>query len=229
MPNGSSYIWRGQRSANWPLEPGLDRALRKTHPDKRSFLREQHLRSFQYSVRGRRGRNPSTPASEEEWWAIGQHNGLDTPFLDWSDSPFVAMFFAFSKEEEPSDKRRAVYALERSATEDASSSIKRSFNGLGRAPSVDIIRSMSDDNARLVSQAGLFTRAPDDMDLEAWVRTAFEDDDESPILIKFFMPNSERQQCLRSLNRMNINHASLFPDLYGASALCNMRLRIEEY
>ena len=63
------------------------------------------------------------------------------------------------------------------------------------------------------------------MSLDEWVEnecaksTVYE-------LIKISIPDEERDECLRMLDRMNINHLSLFPDVYGASHHCNMALQI---
>jgi hypothetical protein len=47
-------------------------------------------------------------------------------------------------------------------------------------PEVEFIRPMSDENARLVHQGGLFTRAPEGVDLETWTRRQFKDEKGSP-------------------------------------------------
>src|SRR5690606_38033085 len=63
---------------------------------------------------------------------------------------------------------------------------------------------------------------------------AFEDDDlrsaseeDQPDLLaryicKIYVRNEGRDACLRHLRRMNVHHASLFPDLIGASDYCNI-------
>src|SRR5881628_438993 len=80
----SSLIWRGQRRG-LPLRPRLDRrfvdedgllTLTKAQL-KRKY--DVQLERFQYAVRGRRGANPGAIRSEDEWWALGQHTGLETP------------------------------------------------------------------------------------------------------------------------------------------------------
>jgi hypothetical protein len=48
-------------------------------------------------------------------------------------------------------------------------------------------------------------------------------------LMKISIPKTAAKDCLRYLNRMNINHSTLFPDLYGASQFCNMELNIPKY
>ena len=52
---------------------------------------------------------------------------------------------------------------------------------------------------------------------------------EDDILIRITIPNKDRIDCLRSLNRMNINHLTLFPDLYGASRFCNHHAATKNY
>jgi len=58
----------------------------------------------------------------------------------------------------------------------------------------------------------------------------FKDSDRQ-ILIKVMIPEkkTDRAECLKFLNRMNINHLTLFPDLYGSSQFCEMSLDIKNY
>ncbi len=50
-------------------------------------------------------------------------------------------------------------------------------------------------------------------------------------MVKIVVPEkaSDRFEILRTLNRMNINHRSLFPDVEGSARFCNMRLSVENY
>lgn len=80
-----------------------------------------------------------------------------------------------------------------------------------------------------MNQGGLFTRTPDGVDIRRWVRDNFTEDDNEVVLLKIVLPDEDREYILRSLNRMNINHQSLFPDLYGATGFVNMRLEIQNY
>jgi FRG domain len=226
MLQARSYIWRGQRNDTWKLASTLDRALAGRSGKK---LREKHLEDFKLSVRGRRGPNPPNTLLENDWWALGQHYGLATPLLDWTTSPFTAAYFAFAQKKTPQAPRRAIWALATFSTLKKSEELRKAHTTPDRPPIVEIIRPMSDENARLVSQGGLFTRSPDGLALDDWVRSNFPGTGGTMILVKFTVPNSDREDCLRSLNRMNINHLSLFPDLYGASAFCNLNLEIPNY
>jgi hypothetical protein len=164
---------------------------------------------------------------ESEWWALAQHNGMATSLLDWSESSFVALYFAFEKESNGTPTERAVWGLggiNRKNTE-----IRRAHIGEDRPPTLDLIRPMQDENSRLVNQAGLFTRLPLGKTVEQWVGENFRGKIVGGNLIKICMPNKGRDECLRTLNRMNINHLSLFPDLYGAGKHCNHALQISKY
>ena len=227
----SEFIWRGQRRDDWNLSTTIDRFFETLGLLGRSanVLESEstrQLEGFKYAARGRRGANPPK-LSDNEWWALGQHNGLATPLLDWTRSPFAAAYFAFADHSTDRTENRVVYALNQSAVNAKSYEIA---NGpileTGRPGVIEFIDPFSDDNPRLVSQSGLFTRAPIGNPLERWVQTAFEAST-TLVLLRIFIPDSERATCLRALSRMNINHLSLFPDLSGASRFVNLQRELE--
>lgn len=220
------YVWRGQRCANWPLESTLARTTRKNSIAQSSKVVEAHLDRFRYAARGRRGLNPSV-LQENDWWALGQHHGLSTPLLDWTSSPFAAAYFAFCDEGPNQSPRRAVYGLSKSGTEQLAARVIKAWTGKTPPPGVEFIRPMTDDNPRLVSQGGLFTRVADGVDIKKWLHKYAEPD--TAYLYKITIPNADRINCLRSVNRMNIHHLSLFPDLSGSSRYANLALEIQKY
>lgn len=251
-----SYIWRGQRCDDWALEPTIDRLIRDAKVSGVSDydFESRHLEQFKFAARGRRGANPPAIVGENDWWALGQHHGLATPLLDWTTSPFVAAFFAFSEIGEPQTKHRAVFALHSPTLEGWATRKAEEENAIRRrrreelraggqpngllasalldfeaSPELVLVRPLSDENHRLVNQGGLFTRLRSKKTLETWVTDNHPKDDEGLSLMKILIPNTERDVCLRTLNRMNINPLSLFPDLAGASRYSNLFSEVEHY
>lgn len=254
MLDYDAYIWRGHRCDNWGLESTLDRLIKKAKvaKTKQWDFRRLHLEQFQHAVRGRRGSNPPVMENENDWWALGQHHGLATPLLDWTTSPFVAAYFAYINQGDNQTRNRAIYAIQKSSVEkrvnklikikeaenkqekeDIASGKKQSGLLSGFLldapvkPQVEFIRPLSDENQRLVNQGGLFSRAPDEKPLDTWVTE--NGTGNGYTLIKILLPNKDRTESLKILNRMNINHLTLFPDLYGASKFCNLFGEIEKY
>jgi hypothetical protein len=242
MLDHNSYIWRGQRRDDWKLETTLSRLMKKVQNP--FMFQEEHLEQFKEASRGRRGANPAILESDHEWWALGQHHGLATPLLDWTVSPFAAAFFAFHELAPNPTKYRVVYALHRDSIEDkvrelvkegtaknlaagapAKSDEGRMTNVLVNAlrkrretPEIEFVRPRSDENQRLLAQGGLFTRGPTSKSLDRWVQEHFAGKSHYH-LTRMLIPDSDREEALRMLNRMNLNHATLFPDLTGASKL----------
>lgn len=241
----SEWVYRGQRGGDWPLASTLGRKFDggSIPADKRKQL----LFQFELSMRGR-GYDLSAFNGEDaeiEKWAIGQHNGLLTPLLDWTRSPFIALFFAFNTADNAeTNPSRAVYCVNMSALRDALGD-----QTLFRDP-------MGHNNSRLVNQAGLFTMVPDDDDnfasyiintlqeegvvsAEPVTQTATvesPDSEESVVeytvtdnlsdqlkqyIQKIHIPNVGRMDCLATLRKMNIHNGTLFPDAQGASLYCN--------
>jgi hypothetical protein len=94
---------------------------------------------------------------------------------------------------------------------------------------LEFYRPLTNENPRLISQAGLFTHALDGVSVEDWVRKHFKGVTTNVRLYKITFPDSERDTALRSLNLMNVNHLTLFPDAQGASEFCNFCLRNPHY
>jgi hypothetical protein len=207
----------------------LDRILKAKNKVNDTSTINKHLNNFKYASRGRRGLNPPILNTDNDWWAIGQHNGLMTPLLDWTKSPFVATFFSFHSSDKSSIGKRSVFGISKTTFEIISNKIKMNYKTSSRPPIVEFIEPLSDENSRLVNQGGLFTRSPAGVDIETWMKNNFQKDDKKVRMWKIILPESERENILQSLNRMNINYSSLFPDLYGASKFVNLDLEIDNY
>ncbi len=191
--------------------------------------RWRHLENFKDAIRGRRGTNPPELKEENEWWALGQHQGLATPLLDWTRSPFIAAYFAFIEESDNSCDKRAIWGLSQITVCSRSYLLEKNSPEGKEIPKVEIVDPDLNDNPRQLSQRGLFTRSPDGVDIESWIRENCAGEDVKGHLIKITIPEEERDLVLKSLSRMNINPLTLFPDLYGASLHSNLQLLIKSY
>jgi len=213
------YIFRGQAQDNWLLESTLTRALKKINSTDKEDIVAEHYRRFRLEIRGRRGDNPRS-LNENETWALGQHFGLYTPLLDWTESPWVGIFFALTGSEKSETGYRALWALHTKDIE----SINTAYKSKGITNDmVELIEPIIDENSRLVNQRGLFTKIHFENEIEKWVTNA-PDLGDWITLYKITFPDSLRQRAILYLNLMNINHSSLFPDLFGSSKFTNQRL-----
>lgn len=223
----SGYIYRGQREQSRNLEPTFDRLVRKLEKTEETNIQESFLTDFKMSTRGRLNQDRKKITSNE-WWALGQHHGLATPLLDWTLSPYIAAFFAFH-EDAGEEEYFAVWALHQHSIEVLNINNSELYNGKSvDQQSLNVIHPETDENMRLISQAGVFTRAPLLIPVEVWIQDRFKGCNEA-ILSKIMIPRKDREKALIALNRMRINYLTLFPDLYGSSKHCCLSLSIDAY
>ncbi len=257
----SHTIFRGVQNSDYMLEPSIFRSYAfknmKTLAERNQYI-HQCFNHFRESVRGRRGpfSKPLDTYNNYELWSLGRHFGVNNTMLDWSLSPYVCLFFAFSNWE--TDGIRSLYCLKYNIIEKFRRKSKIEIDDditLKKYPDYDSLifyRPQSDENFRMINQQGLFTVSRSAHTIEDWVsynyntvKLSIEREynlrknqklrwelDSKWILKKINVVTKnwqERQQILKYLNRMNINYATLFPDVEGASLYSNMQGDIIHY
>lgn len=249
------YIYRGQRDTNWPLRSKFDREYRRARkelgeanikrglckedlalieqktPDlslkPRSEVLDRLISQFKISCTGRRGQSPKQ-LKDIEWWTLGQHFGLSTPLLDWTRSPYVAAYFALEEPLATESGFRAMWAYTNTSMREICINMEKNTNkSAEEIPLIEIVEGLVDENSRIVSQSGLFTKAPSGEDVEEFIENNIDLNGHSPILYKIEIPNEQRETFLRQLDAMNIHYGSLFPDLEGAARYANRGLERE--
>lgn len=234
---GIDTIFRGHSSQNYRLSSTIERRFAFSHgfaegtgePIQRSYKSltdefERHcqriLESFREHALGLDGIGDET--GERELWTIGRHYGLDSPYLDWSRSPFVAAFFAFS------DAARALGQIE--PYEHPAQIAKEPVCVWGLRLWDDIVdkefeafqvRGRRFTRAR--AQQAWFTRlkTPDYLDLECY----FESTGIAHYLEKYVISPDVAKVALSQLDLMNINYLNLFPDPVGAALHANIDMK----
>ncbi|MBL8851176.1 MAG: FRG domain-containing protein [Planctomycetaceae bacterium] len=160
------------------------------------------------------------PHDDADVWALGQHYGLKTPYLDWTLSPYIAAYFAFKDEIESDDNYRYVFALNRSIKL-LISKRKKASQVLSSDRSVPFVDRLSHPSPRFVAQKGIFTEAFQGNDIQEYVPISSRKRSGEVVIVKFRIPTSDREQCLRALHLMNIDHTSLLLDFGDVVERCN--------
>lgn len=205
------WAFRGQAHADAPLYSSLSRYLMThgVHPDAWPHQELRILRIFQ-----RKGhqRIEQPPADDDlfQWLALMQHYGAPTRLLDFTWSPYVAAFFALEAASAPA----VVWALcppllpaPDGMAPWIDGSYERDF--LPNRHRVLVVGEPRRMNPRLSAQAGTFV-TPGILD-EPLEQLAPED-----ALVKLVLDAPRlRRQAMESLYSMNINYATLYPDLDG--------------
>lgn len=192
LPQGTMY--RGVRNSSYDLVPSIARKTidhRPVQEIEKILLMRFMNEAFPFLAH--------KPTNDFELLTIAQHHGLPTRLLDWTRSPFAALFFAAERHlvHDPC----AVYVL-------PDGQAKLIDQILGN-PSIDDVKEVLfyppvHIATRVAAQSAFFSIHPPPF--TAW---------QPAELIKVVIPGKAKEGMLNSLGRAGIKSATLFPDLDG--------------
>jgi hypothetical protein len=233
------WYYRGQRASEWPLTTFLDRSVfRRTetgtyHLNRELVERDLVLRFQQQAHQYL----PHLPKEDDwcSWFALMQHYGTPTRLIDWTTSPYVALYFAL--EQKPERKSCAVWALDKSWLERRAATLLNNQqlapipdDGMERAEYMNrwfwtgqktgIILAVNPlkTNDRMAAQQGIFlSKLYDEATFyQVLMRMMLNPElPDRPVIRKLEVDGRHRIDFLKRLREMNIHRSSLFPGLDG--------------
>jgi len=108
----SRYIYRGHSCHNWELESSLERILGINYQSKAKAYEDYSLNFFERRFHLYDKSPNLPPTSKLEKLAIMQHYGFRTRMLDFTYSPYVALYFALENIFEPPKEKFAICAID---------------------------------------------------------------------------------------------------------------------
>jgi hypothetical protein len=232
-----NWAFRGQINADWPLRTAIERT---DFINLRKGIEAEFVAEFQRGATNYLHKD-ELPEHLIEWLALMQHHGAPTRLIDFSRSPFIAAFFAYEQCFVQQDIDVAVWAinfnfLKNRALEDLesefSTEIKENKNLINERLFEKIFYQNNRNlifpvepfrmNRRYSLQQSIFVSTGNSS--QCFINQLnFLGKEISKAVIKIELPSVLQKEVLRDLQKMNLNRASLFPDLDGYAA--SLRLR----
>jgi hypothetical protein len=228
-PSITSYLFRGQADANWPLKPTLLRYIKPDVSTEEAITIEKDaLREFRSHAHLHLPSNIlSSTSNLLHWWSLMQHYNAPTRLLDWTKSPYVAAYFVV---EQLWDRDGAIWLFHakdlrnemNSRFEDIYTKQEPEFKKYLLNPKADqslqpwLPNVLSD---RMVAQQGCFTISPCVLgNHETIIDEAcnkLQSSGIGEVYRKVIIQKEMKPEFLRNLRAMNITANSLFPGIDG--------------
>lgn len=218
--NGQVW-WRGQRCANWALDPSVYRRDVGYKYEQNIIVRFQQRAPV---------RHHKVPGLDEKhnWLFLMQHYRLPTRLLDWTESPLIGCYFS-TKSGECRDEESKVlestdgalyalspYLLNEDQIGDHSllmpehdpclKLVNRAFSSDVDDESYIVAVRPSEEDIRIMVQLSVFTIHGSDLSIN-------ELENHEDFTIKFIVPSEEKKIVQEDLKRLGIRESNIFPDL----------------
>jgi hypothetical protein len=109
LPN--HYIYRGHSSQKWYLKSTLERVLDKNFAQDADRFEKYAIKEFESRYHLYDDSN-IRPETKLQWLSLLQHYGAPTRLLDFSISPYIALYFALEFVDPSSKDDMVVYAID---------------------------------------------------------------------------------------------------------------------
>ncbi len=223
--NPKRWIFRGQCNQKWKLTTTYVRGYQEIQKIYEESGREEisHRDAFEQLIVQQFKSQAHLyldfePKSDLEWLSLMQHYGSPTRLIDWTFSPYIAMFFALSQGTGISsifslnqDKINKFYR-QKTDVKELSDII---FNDRRFKDAFIFAFEPEHKNKRMVKQQGLFVVPSNNFEP---IDKIMENDKiigDSSYGIKLIIPSKHRFDYLKKLKKMNITYDTLFPDIEG--------------
>lgn len=231
-PYTAPYLFRGQADMSWPLIPSFLRTDGGTQLSEADALQiEKHaIAHFKSAAHLHVPQEILTTTTDiVSWWTLMQHHGAYTRVLDWTQSFYVAAYFAvisnFSKAGSiwcvhtgsVVERMNARYGEEASFPTDASR-LEAKLLTPGAPPTLIFCRRLSHTD-RMFAQQGAFSLSHSVLGHHGEILDSIfpANETERVLYAQIIIPCDLKRAVLSKLQKMNITAASLFPGLDGVA------------
>ncbi len=215
LPGRGHYYFRGQGDERWPLMSSFDRWYGASNQHLSKTEAAQRFLSLFAEEASRLTPDPGI-SSDEKSLGLAQHYGVPTRLLDWTESLYVAAFFAFSGVAYTPGRDRAV----------AIWCLDTTHRIWSQDTGITLLSISSPYNERLKNQLGKFTLLKSPFDtVEDHISKC---DNTGTALRKITLPASEARTALSDLDFMGINYSTIYPGLEGCARAATLRFHLEQ-
>ena len=108
----NNFAFRGQACFDWGLQSSLERVVPRR--ENRRAFEERSLEQFRSKFKVY-SRDLEMPEKKLSWLSLMQHHGVPTRLLDFTTSPYVALYFAIENLNPMMNQNLALYAIDYTA------------------------------------------------------------------------------------------------------------------